>query len=64
LLQKISARTELPAQGLWLGVRIERQAADREAENSYATQLKRRFPDDLRTQWLITGQYEQGGSLL
>lgn len=64
LLQKAGARIELPAQGLWLGVRVERQAGDHEAESSYAAQLKRRFPDDLRTQWLITGQYEQGGSLL
>jgi type IV pilus assembly protein PilF len=64
LLQKIGAYGDLSAQALWLGVRVERQAGDREAENSYATQLKRRFPDDLRTQWLITGQFEQGGSLL
>jgi len=64
LLQQASRQRELPAQGLWLGVRVERQAADHEAESSYAAQLKRRFPDDLRTQWLITGQYEQGGSLL
>lgn len=64
LLRQLGQAGELNAQALWLGVRVERQAGDREAEASYATQLRRRFPDAIQTQWLITGQYDQAGSLL
>lgn len=33
------------ADALWLGVRVERKLGDRVAENSLATQLRRRFPN-------------------
>lgn len=64
LLRQLTQGGEVGAQALWLGVRVERSAGDREAEASYAAQLRRRFPDALQTQWLITGQYDQSGSLL
>ena len=63
-LQQVGAKGELGAQALWLGVRVERRMGDHEAEASYAAQLRRRFPESLQTQWLITGQYDQAGSLL
>lgn len=64
LLRQLGQSGELGAQALWLGVRVERRLGDREAEASYATQLRRRFPDSMQTQWLMTGQYDQAGSLL
>lgn len=59
LLKQAAAVTELDAQGLWLGVRVERQLGDRTSEASYASQLQRRFPDSEETHWLRTGQYDQ-----
>ncbi len=64
LLRQLGQSGELGAQALWLGVRVERRLDDREAEASYGAQLRRRFPDAMQTQWLITGQYDQAGSLL
>lgn len=64
LLRQAGAVTELSAQGLWIGLRAERRLGDAAAEETYATQLRRRFPDALQTQWLITGQFDQPGSLL
>lgn len=64
LLRQLSERGDLSAQALWLGVRVERKLGDRDAEAGYGAQLRRRFPDSMPTQWLITGQYEQMGSLL
>jgi type IV pilus assembly protein PilF len=63
-LRKLGEQAELNAQGLWLGVRVERRLGDREAEANYAVQLHRRYPESMQTQWLITGQYDQMGSLL
>lgn len=64
LLRQLSELGDLSAQALWLGVRVERKLGDREAEAGYGAQLRRRFPDAMPTQWLLTGQYEQMGSLL
>lgn len=64
LLRQAGASHELNAHGLWLGVRVERRLGDREDEASYGAQLRRRFPESMQTQWLITGQYDQAGSLL
>lgn len=63
-LKQLSDGTELNAQALWLGVRVERSLGDRAAESSYGAQLKRRFPESLQTQWLLMGQYDQSGGLL
>lgn len=61
LLKQAAAATELDAQGLWLGVRVERQLGERTSEASYANQLMRRFPDSEEAHWLRTGQYDQPG---
>jgi len=60
-LQRLSEAGELSAQALWLGIRAERILGDRAAEDSFETQLRRRFPDAMQTQWLIMGQYDQVG---
>lgn len=44
------------AEQLWLAVRIERKVGDRNAEDSYGMQLKKRFPDARETQLLIHGE--------
>lgn len=50
-------RAEAPsAEQLWLGVRIERQAGNREAEKQYAVQLRKRFPDASETRLMMSGQ--------
>jgi type IV pilus assembly protein PilF len=46
----------LTPEQLWLGVRINRKAGDRNSEASYATQLRNRFPDARETQLLTNGE--------
>ncbi len=43
----------LPPENLWLAVRIERKLGDKNAEDSYAEQLYKRFPDSRETQLLM-----------
>ncbi len=45
-------------ESLWLAVRIERKLGERVAEQSYATQLRRRFPNSAEYQSLRRGQYD------
>ena len=42
----------LTAENLWLAVRIERKIRDKKTEESYAAQLRQRFPDARETQLL------------
>jgi len=46
------------AESLWLGLRIERRLGERVAEQSYANQLRRRFPASPEYQSLQRGQYD------
>lgn len=64
VLRQIGDSADLGPQALWLGVRTERRLGDREAEAGYGAQLRRRFPESTQAQWLISGQYDQTGSLL
>ncbi len=64
MLRQLTDQTEANAQALWLGVRLERRLGDRETAANYGAQLQRRYPESMQTQWLITGQYDQMGSLL
>ena len=43
---------------LWLGLRVERKLGDRSSEDSYALQLRNKFPDSAETRALLAGQYE------
>lgn len=48
--------TPLSAENLWLAVRIERRLGDKNAEDSYALQLSKRFPDSRETQLMLHGK--------
>lgn len=48
--------SQLTAESLWLGVRIERKMGDKNAEQSYALQMRKRFPDARETQLMLQGQ--------
>jgi type IV pilus assembly protein PilF len=46
------------AESLWLALRIERRLGERVAEQSYANQLRRRFPGSPEYQALLKGRYD------
>jgi type IV pilus assembly protein PilF len=46
------------AESLWLALRIERRLGERIAEQSYANQLRRRFPGSTEYRALQRGQYD------
>jgi type IV pilus assembly protein PilF len=46
------------AESLWLAVRIERKLGDRMTEQSYANQLRRRYPSSPEYQALQRGQFD------
>lgn len=46
------------AEALWLGVRLARRLGDRHAQESYALQLRKNFPDSKEARALLAGQYE------
>lgn len=54
----IERQMEPTAEVLWLALRIERKLGNREAENRYATQLRRRFPGSPEQRLLGQGQFE------
>ncbi len=56
LLQLMDASPELNAEQLWLAVRIERKMRNRNAEASYALQLRKRFPNSRENQLLSQGK--------
>ena len=43
---------------LWLALRIERKSGDRASEASYASQLRRRFPNSPQSLRMQQGQFE------
>lgn len=55
-LDKVAAPTS--AEVLWLWLRVERKLGDRNAEASYAAQLRRSFPDSKEASALLAGRYE------
>lgn len=57
--QRLLSAYEPTAETLWQGLRIERAAGNRDAEASYASQLRRRFPQSRETSMLLSGQYGQ-----
>ncbi len=54
--EQTSEPSALTAENLWLAVRIERKLRDKNSEESYALQLRKRFPDSRETQLLLHGQ--------
>lgn len=41
---------------LWLGIKLAREAGDRDSEASYALQLRRKFPNSEQTKQLLSGK--------
>jgi type IV pilus assembly protein PilF len=58
LVSRYGRAVEPSAEALWLAVRIERRLGDKTAENSYANQLRRRFPASQEHQLLQRGEYQ------
>jgi type IV pilus assembly protein PilF len=58
LMARYGRVVEPSSEGLWLGARIERKLGDRTAENSYANQLRRRFPASQEHQLMQRGEYD------
>ena len=56
--QRLLTGYEPTAETLWLGVRVERAAGNRDAEASLSSQLRRRFPQSRETGLLLSGQYD------
>jgi len=46
------------SESLWLALRIERKLGERVAEQAFANQLRRRFPESREYQALVRGQYD------
>jgi type IV pilus assembly protein PilF len=46
------------AESLWLALRIERRLGERVAEQAFANQLRRRYPESPEYQALLKGQYD------
>jgi type IV pilus assembly protein PilF len=57
-LSRLSMLATPNAETLWLALRVVRQLGDRDSEASYATQLRRHFPDSREARSLIAGHYE------
>ena len=56
-LKELSDKSDnLTAEQLWLAIRIQRKTNDRNSEESYSTQLRKRYPDSRETQFLTRGE--------
>lgn len=60
-LRQLEAQGGLDAGALWLALRLERRAGNREAEANYGLQLRRYHPDAQETAWLMNGQFDMPG---
>jgi type IV pilus assembly protein PilF len=57
-LNRLTQVSQVGAEVLWLGVRVERGLGDRNGEASYALQLRNRFPNSAEARALAAGKYE------
>lgn len=57
-LKKVFDLVDANAEVLWLALRVERRLGDAQAQNSYAAQLRRRFPDSPEYNQLLKGNFE------
>lgn len=58
LIGRYNKLADPTAESLWLALRIERKLGDRVAENSMATQLRRRFAGSPEYQDMLKGRFE------
>ncbi len=54
-VNRLEQLSNVTAEVLWLALRIERKLGDRNAEASYAQQLRRQFPDSKEARALLAG---------
>lgn len=57
-LVQLHQQSEPTAESVWLGVRTERRLGNRDAESSYAEQLRGRFADSAESRAMNQGSYE------
>ena len=57
-LVQLHQQSEPTAESVWLGVRTEHKLGNREAESSYAAQLRGRFADSVEHRAMNQGNYE------
>ncbi len=57
-LVRLHQQSEPTPETAWLGLRTERRLGNRDAEASYAAQLRSRFADSAEYQLMLQGQYE------
>ncbi len=57
-LIRLHQQSEPSAQSIWLGLRTERHLGNRDAEASYAAQLRNRFADSVEYQAMPQGRFE------
>jgi type IV pilus assembly protein PilF len=58
LVQRYNKLVSPSAESLWLALRVERKAGSRAVEQSYATQLRRRFPGSDELRKLQRGEFD------
>jgi type IV pilus assembly protein PilF len=58
LLERLTQLAQPTPEVLWLGVRLGRRLGDRNAEASYALQLRRNFPESKEARALLEGRME------
>jgi type IV pilus assembly protein PilF len=58
LVQELHRLDEPNAESLWLGVRVEHRLGNRQAEASYVSQLRRKFPNSPEYQNYLKGNFE------
>ena len=57
-LAQLAQVSQDTAESLWLGLRVARKLGEKNAETTYALQLKRKFPNSVQAQMLMSGRYE------
>jgi type IV pilus assembly protein PilF len=57
-VDRVNRAFEPSAESLWLALRIERRAGDRAAESSFASQLRRRYPNSPESLLMQQGKFE------
>jgi len=57
-LAQLAQVSQDTAESLWLGLRVARKLGEKNDETTYALQLKRKFPNSIQAQMLMSGRYE------
>lgn len=57
-LAQLAQVSQDTAESLWLGLKVARKLGEKNAETTYALQLKRKFPNSIQAQMLMSGRYE------